>query len=71
MNDHAASPPEFGTGLRERLQRANRVREGAPLPSSRDLAALLEEDPGERATPELVRVAGELTRPRAAGPVAV
>jgi hypothetical protein len=71
MKDHAASPPEFGTGLRERLQRADRVRERAPLPSSRDLAVILEEDPAERATPELVLVAGDLTRPRAAGPVAV
>jgi hypothetical protein len=71
MNDHAASPPEFGTGLRERLQRADRARERAPLPSSRDLVVLLEEDPRERSTPELVLVAGDLTRPRAAGPVAV
>jgi hypothetical protein len=71
MNDHAASPPEFGTGLRERLQRADRVRERAPLPSSRDLVVILEEDSVERATPELVLVAGDLTRPRAAGPVAV
>ena len=71
MNDHAASPPEFGTGLRERLQRADRVRERAPLPSSRDLVVILEEDHVERATPELVLVAGDLTRPRAAGPVAV
>lgn len=71
MNHHAASPPEFGTGLRERLQRADRARERAPLPSSRDLVVLLEEDPRERSTPELVLVAGDLTRPRAAGPVAV
>lgn len=71
MNDHAASPPEFGTGLRERLQRADRVRERAPLPSSRDLVVILEEDSVERATPELVLVAGDLTRPRAAGPVPV
>jgi hypothetical protein len=71
MNDHAASLPEFGTGLRERLQRADRARERAPLPSSRDLVVLLEEDPRERSTPELVLVAGDLTRPRAAGPIAV
>ena len=71
MNDNAASPPEFGTGLRERLQRADRVRERAPLPSSRDLVVILEEDSVERATPELVLVAGDLTRPRAAGPVPV
>ena len=71
MNDQAARPPEFGTGLRDRLQRADRVRERAPLPSSRDLVNLLEEDPGERSTPELVLAGGDLTRRRAPGPVAV
>jgi hypothetical protein len=71
MNDHAARPPEFGTGLRDRLQRADRVRHRIPPPSSRDLVSLLEEEPGERATPELVLVSGDLARPRAAGPVAV
>ena len=71
MNDQAARPPEFGTGLRDRLQRADRVRERAPLPPSRDLVDLLEEEPGERSTPELVLVSGELTRRRAPGPVVV
>jgi hypothetical protein len=70
MNDHAARPPEFGTGLRDRLERADRVRDRAPVPSSRDLVSLLEDGPAERATPELVLVSGDLTR-RAAGPVAV
>jgi hypothetical protein len=70
MNDHAASPPEFGTGLRERLERMSRLRQRAPLPSRRYLVDLLEEEPVERSTPELVLVAGDLTRPRAAGPVA-
>jgi hypothetical protein len=41
------------------------------VPSSRDLVDLLVEEPVERSTPELVLVAGDLTRPRAAGPVAV
>jgi hypothetical protein len=71
MNDQAARPPEFGTGLRDRLQRADRVRERVPLPSSRDLVNLLEEDPAERATPELVLVGGDVTRRRAPGPVAI
>jgi hypothetical protein len=71
MNDLAARPPEFGTGLRARLERADRARERAPVPSSRDLVDLLVEEPVERSTPELVLVAGDLTRPRAAGPVAV
>ena len=69
MNDHAARIPEFGTGLRARLERAHRVRERAPLPSSRDLVDLLEE-PVERTTPELVLVGGDLVRRRAPGPVA-
>jgi len=71
MNDQAARPPEFGTGLRDRLQRADRVRERASLPSSRDLVNLLEEDPAERTTPELVLAAGDLKRRRAPGPVTV
>ena len=70
MNDHAASTPEFGTGLRARLERADRVLKRDPLPSSRDLLQLLENDPVERTTPELVLVGGELVRHRAPGPVA-
>lgn len=68
MNDHAARIPEFGTGLRARLERADRARERAPLPSSRDLVHLLEE-PAERTTPELVLVGGDLVRHRAPGPI--
>ena len=71
MNDQAARPPEFGTGLRDRLQRADRVRHRTPPPSSRDLVSLLEEDRGERATPELVLVSGDVARRRAPGPIAV
>lgn len=71
MNDEAARPPEFGTGLRARLERFEHARERAPLPSSRDLVALLEtEPPGECATPELVLVGTDLPRHRAPGPVA-
>jgi hypothetical protein len=70
MNDHAARIPEFGTGLRARLERADRVRERASLPSSRDLVYLLDEEPVERTTPELVLVGGELVRHRAPGPIA-
>lgn len=70
MNDQAAPTVEFGTGLRARLERAEHVRERAPLPSSRDLVMLLEEEPAERSTPELVLVGGDLTRHRAPGPVA-
>jgi len=70
MNDHAARIPEFGTGLRARLERAHRVRERGPLPSSRDLVDLLVEEPVERTTPELVLVGGDLVRRRAPGPVA-
>lgn len=70
MNDHAARIPEFGTGLRAKLERADRVRKRAPLPSSRDLVLLLEEEPVERTTPELVLVGGDLVRQRAPGPVA-
>lgn len=70
MNDHAARIPEFGTGLRARLERVDRVRDRHPLPSSRDLVQLLEEEPSERTTPELVLVGGDLVRHRATGPVA-
>jgi hypothetical protein len=69
MNDNAARTPEFGTGLRARLERAHLGREQAPLPSSRDLVYLLEEPSAERSTPELVLVGGDLTRHRAPGPV--
>jgi hypothetical protein len=71
MNDDAARTPEFGTGLRARLERADRVRDRAPLPSSRDLVHLLDETPAaERSTPELVLVGGDLQRHRAPGPLA-
>ena len=70
MNDHAARTPEFGTGLRARLERADRVRERAPLPSTRDLVHLLEDETVERTSPELVLVGGDLVRHRAPGPVA-
>lgn len=70
MNDHAAPTREFGTGLRAWLERGDRARERAPLPSSRDLLDLVEEDPSERSTPELVLVGGDLSRHRAPGPVA-
>jgi hypothetical protein len=71
MNDDAARTPEFGTGLRARLERADLPRERAPLPSNRDLAHLLEEEPAERSTPELVLVGADLTRHRAPGPLPV
>lgn len=71
MNDHAARIPEFGTGLRARLERADRARERAPLPSSRDLVQILEQEPVERTSPELVLVGGDLVRHRAPGPIAV
>jgi hypothetical protein len=70
MNDHAARIPEFGTGLRARLERADRVRERAPLPTSRDLVHLLEDEPVEHTSPELVLVGGNLVRHRAPGPLA-
>jgi hypothetical protein len=70
MNDHAAPIPEFGTGLRARLERAEHARDRAPLPSSLDLVHLLEDEPQERSTPELVLVGGDLPRHRAPGPVA-
>lgn len=70
MNDHAARIPEFGTGLRARLERVDRVRDRHPLPSSSDLVQLLEEEPVERISPELVLVGGDLVRHRAPGPVA-
>jgi hypothetical protein len=70
MNDHAARIPEFGTGLRARLERADRVRERAPLPTSRDLVHLLEDEPVELTSPELVLVGGNLVRHRAPGPLA-
>ena len=70
MNDHAARIPEFGTGLRARLERVDRVRDRHPLPSSSDLVQLLEEVPVERISPELVLVGGDLVRHRAPGPVA-
>ncbi len=70
MNDHAARIPEFGTGLRAKLERVDHIRERAPLPSSRDLVLLLEGERVERTTPELVLVGGDLVRPRAPGPLA-
>jgi hypothetical protein len=69
MNDHAAPTREFGTGLRARLERGNHARERDPLPSSRDLLDLVDDDPVERSTPELVLVSGDLSRHRAPGPV--
>jgi hypothetical protein len=70
MNDDAARTPEFGTGLRARLERADLARERMPLPSNCDLVQLLDEGPAERATPELVLVGADLTRHRAPGPLA-
>ena len=70
MNDHAARTPEFGTGLRARLERVDRVRSRNPLPSSRDLVQLLEEEPAERTSPELVLVGGDILRHRAPRPFA-
>jgi hypothetical protein len=69
MNDDAARTPEFGTGLRARLERAEHARERAPLPSSHDLVHLLQEPPAEQSTPELVLVGGDLAR-QASGPLA-
>lgn len=71
MNDNAARLPEFGTGLRARLERTDHPLERAPLPSSRDLVDLLEETPDGRSTPELVLVGADLSRHRAPGPIAV
>lgn len=70
MNDNAARPQEFGTGLRAKLEQVGRARERAPLPPSRDLVALLALDDVERPRQERARAAGELPRHRAAGPVA-
>lgn len=70
MNDHAARPPEFGTGLRAKLEQVDPARERAPLPTSRDLVALLAVDDAERPRPDTAIVTGNLPRPRAAGPVA-
>ncbi len=70
MNDDAARTPELGTGLRARLERADRAHDRAPLPSSRDLVQLLDGTQSERSTPELVLVGGDLTRHGAPGPLA-
>jgi hypothetical protein len=70
MNDDPARTHEFGTGLRTRLERIEHSRVRAPLPSNRDLVDLLEELPVEPSTPELVLVAGDLSRAGAPVPAA-
>lgn len=69
MNHHAA-PPEFGTGLRAKLERVGRARERVPPPPNRDLVALVGEEGAERRLPELGIIAGVPSLPRATGPVA-
>jgi len=70
MKDDAARTPEFGTGLRARLERADVAHVRVPAPPSRDLLQLVEEPPVEPTTPELALVSGDLARPRTPGPVA-
>jgi hypothetical protein len=70
MNNHAARPQEFGTGLRAKLEQVGRARERAPLPTSRDLVVLLAEREVARRRPLLPNLTGALPRHEAAGPAA-
>ncbi|HXV57281.1 MAG TPA: hypothetical protein VD704_05375 [Gaiellaceae bacterium] len=45
MQDHAAPPREFGTGLRARLERLDRVDARPSLPGSHDLVRLCADEP--------------------------
>jgi hypothetical protein len=60
MNDDAATLPEFGTGLRARLERIERAHARPPALPIIDLLTLVEDEEPEQLTPELVLVGGDL-----------
>jgi hypothetical protein len=71
MNDDAARIPEFGTGLKARLERSDHAHVRLQTPSSRDLLQLYGEDfAGARQGPERVLVGGDLARRGAHGAAA-
>lgn len=60
MNDDAATLPEFGTGLRARLEQIERAHARPPALSTIDLLTLVEDEAPEQLTPELVLVSRDL-----------
>ncbi len=60
MNDDAATLPEFGTGLRARLERIEHAHARPPALSTIDLLTLVEDEAPEQLTPELVLVGRDL-----------
>lgn len=51
MNDAAARPSEFGTGLRASIERRQSLADRRPAPSSRDLVRLCSGEPAPEARP--------------------
>ncbi|HWB57256.1 MAG TPA: hypothetical protein VG479_10015 [Gaiellaceae bacterium] len=60
MNDDAATLPEFGTGLRARLERIEHAHARPPALPIIDLLTLVEDEAPEQLTPELVLVGRDL-----------
>jgi hypothetical protein len=71
MNEDAAPIPEFGTGLKARLDRSDHAHVRLETPSCRDLLFLDGEDVASgRQTTERVLVGGDLARRGAHGAAA-
>lgn len=71
MNEDAAPIPEFGTGLRARLDRSDHAHVRLETPSCRDLLLLYGDNVvTERRTTERVLVGGDLARRGAHGAAA-
>lgn len=67
MQDHAAPAPEFGTGLRARLERLDRAQTRGPAPATQDLIRLCADEPLPPPPTEPVLVPADLTRRSAHG----
>jgi len=68
MQDHVAPAPEFGTGLRARLERLDRAHQTrGPAPTTPELIRLCADEPSPPPPAESVRVAADLTRRGAHG----
>jgi hypothetical protein len=71
MNDDAARIPEFGTGLKARLERSDHAHVRLETPSCRDLLLLYGDGVATmRQTTERVLVGGDLARRGAHGAAA-
>jgi hypothetical protein len=71
MNEDAARIPEFGTGLKARLERSDHPHVRLETPSCRDLLLLYGEDiAADRPTTERVLVGADLARRGAHGAAA-